>query len=741
MTRIITVLVFIALVVPQLQFAVDGQTRRQQPPRAPSEQLVLKSIRNAKLAEPYETGQLPEPLRKPDGQPDQVAALLARQVAKGDDQSVPALLTAIMTAGFGIRDTDGGVTQTVQPGQGLIFDAWEVASMAKMYGERRTVELSYLAESITLIPELKQAPLEKIIVDGLRKHSSGQNAELRFWARFIVELGKRAPQPYDLLRDKNIRLDAIQTALILRRVLGDLYTLAQPPQQAKRVYAHAPQTQPCTMSDMEATVADIQALATTTAFGELISWVKDKIGGSSGDLFGKYAKFTNILNILLAYAKFIATYAALETEITVENPPLVRNTTVSPGERRQLTARVVMNIGKMQQVNCFRWLLNAGTGLDFNLMNDGPLPGVEVNWRLVSGGTADFYSSGDHSQRIVQFAGTGPRIQDAGTYAGIPGQGGTPVGNLTRTKTDAQGNARILLEGASRRNHIPAPHIPMMKSAVVMTTVKLKGGDIKGDAVDIAGHVSGGLISLGKKEGLGGAAGGMFTFPLELLYRTDWASTATVEVPVKDWETCESNAWQGTITYKKEFDHSWTDGNDKGSSTTSQKESYVATVTFGGERISQSGDINVNNANVEVTAAYSEKYNSKSTRACSRPLERSTDLSGASQSSGSVAVFITPDNRYRVSYQVPHVSVEGWHSSSWKLEGDCRNPFMARSGGSKQLMSRGVTPHRVEIDGMLDPKNPHVITGSKTETIERNGGTMTITVTWNMVRCNTGLPR
>lgn len=41
---------------------------------------------------------------------------------------------------------------------------------------------------------------------------------------------------------------------------------------------------------------------------------------------------------------------------------------------------------------------------------------------------------------------------------------------------------------------------------------------------------------------------------------------------------------------------------------------------------------------------------------------------------------------------------------------------------------------------MIDPKNPHVISGSKTETVERNGGTMTITVTWNMVRSNTGLP-
>ena len=489
---------------------------------------------------------------------------------------------------------------------------------------------------------------------------------------------------------------------------------------------------------MEATIADIRATAATSVFGEIMSFLEKKLGGSSGDLFGNYGKFVNIANIILAYAKFIATYAALETEITVENPPLVRNTDRNAGQRRQLIAKVSMNIGKFQQVNCFRWLLNFGTGLDFNLMNDGPLEGVEVNWRLESGGAADFYSSGDRSQQIVWFAGTGPRIQDAGTYAGIPGKGGTPVSNLTSTKTDSQGNARVLLEGASRRDAIPAPHIPVMKSAVVMTTVKLKGGDIKGDAADLLGQVSGGWISLGKGEGLGGAAGGMFTLPLELLYRTDWASTAMVEVPVKDWETCESNAWQGTITYSKEFHHNESFGNEKGRSETSQDESVTATITVRAvDRIGSNGEINVNNANVQMNASYNEKYKSIGNRECNRPLERTTDLSGEAQSSGSVGVVIAPDGRYRIYYQVPTISVEGYHVTSWHLEGNCKNPFMAKSGGSKTLMSRIVDIARLDIEGVVDPAKRHELSGTKSEVIERNGGKMTITVKWDLKRCNT----
>lgn len=733
--RIVSLATLIALVV--IQFPAGGQTRRP-PARAPQppgnpQSLVVKSVKNEKLAAAFHSGQLPEPSRKPQGRPDEVAAALAKTIAAGDDQSMPALLTAIMTAGFGIRDSDGGVTQTVQPGQGLIFDAWEIAAMAKMYGERRTVELSYLSEAIKAIPELKQAPLEKIIINGIRKHSSSEQPELRFWARFIVELGKRSAEPYDLLKaadDKRIRIDAIQNALILRRLMGDLHVVGQrakqaikrsdqPDRETKVAYAHAPQQQPCRQSDIESIINDLDATLTTYGFGELMSWINEKIGGTAGELFEKYGKFVNVANLILAYAKFIATYAALETEITIENPPLERIKSMGSGYTRNLTAKVTMNIGKWQQVNCFRWLLNSGAGLDFNLMNDGPMEGVVVNWHITEGGFADYYHSGDRSAQIVQFKGTGRRIQDAGTSAGI---GSTAVGNLTSTKTDAQGNARIILEGAYRPKEVPPPHSEVMKKAVVMTTVKLKGGDIKGDAVDLLGHLLGGAL----------------TIPAELLYRTDWASTATIDVPVRDWETCESNGWEGTITYTKKFENTKINDNEKGRDETIQKENYTATITFGGERLnSSSGIVNVLNANVVTTASYYEHYTSKGKRACNRPNERTIDLSGDSQSSHSVSVMLEPGGRYRVNYQVPTVSVEGQFVTSWRLEGDCRNPYMAKSGGNKGLTSRGIGIHPVEIEGVIDPQNPRVLKGSKTETVERNGGTMTLTVEWDISHCDT----
>ena len=647
------------------------------------------------LSTAFNTGQLPQPARKPQGKPDELAAALAKSLAARDEQSMPALLTALMTAGVGIRDSDGAVTQTVEPGQGLIFEAWEIASMAKMYGERRTVELSELSDGLRSVPELKQAPFEKIIIDGIRKQATSAHPELRFWARFIVELGLQSDEPYDLLRtdtDKKIRIDAIQSALILRRLSGDIYALGKRSQLAvnnpgsKLHFAHAPQSQPCRQSDMEATINDIRATALTSAFGGLLSWVESRIG-SSGDLVKAYGKFMNVANILLAYAKFIATYAALETEITIANPPLVRVTRAGSGESRQLTAKVSMNIGKWQQVNCFRWLLNAGTGLDFNLMNDGPLEGVGVNWLIVGGGFADAYHSGDLSQQIVQFKGSGPRIQDAGTYAGIPGKGGTPVGNLTETKTDGQGNARIILEGANRRNYIPKPHVPVMKNAVVMTTVKLKGGDIKGDAVDVAGHLLGGLLTL----------------PAELLYRTAWASTARIEVPVKDFETCDGG-WFGTVTYVEHRE-------DKLGKYETASRNHLETIEVKGTTGTSQGK-------VDTKQIY--EVQSPGPRSCGLNFRRHF-ITGSEQRKADVRVLLDGTGGYKLFVNVPLMEVTQ------------RSEISACGHGNKEDMtltethkSYGLAVNNVE--GKLDPENPVEISGSF-EVHEH------ATLKWNLRRC------
>jgi hypothetical protein len=571
-----------------------AQTRRrgaaQQPPRAtqprqpsssdgaestkgrPSTRIT--SLKNPAMAEAFESGRLPDPMRMPPGGVDEQASALARAVIKGDSSSTAALYAAVLAAGFGVGDRDGSVLQTVQPGQGLAFRAGEVAAIAKMYGEGRTVELVYLSGGLKSIPELKQAPLEKILLDGIRKHAQDGNSPLRFWARFIIELGRQRNEPSDILTadPKNVRLDAIQAMLILRRLAGDFYGFAQREQQASALLqaqpvqraparraaaprlnplfiraalhegasprlvraieaeaAHAAQRGgPCAPlgEGDAANILDAGAVIITTGWEKLLDFLR-----AESLLAERYSKFVKTFNILSAYAKFVITYAMLETEIAINDPPLVRTTTTVPGGERRLTARVRMNTGKLEDINCFRTALNVATGLDASLIKDGPLEGVEVNWHLVEGGDELLHSG---TRGIVGFKNEGPRIQDPGAYAGIPGKGGTPVHAIPRTKTDRDGVASICLQGKPHVPYVGQPRVPVMKRAVVMTTIKIKAGDIKGDAVDVA------------EQALGGVAG-LISLPVELLYRADWASTAWIEVYVKDWQEC-NRGWSGTIT-------------------------------------------------------------------------------------------------------------------------------------------------------------------------------------------------
>src|SRR5687767_6671244 len=237
---------FIGISLILAQMPVDAQTRRaganrgtpaatpQAPAKPPTPSKapasILSSLRSKHLSAAFETGKLPEPLRRPQGNDDEVAAALAKHISARDEQSLPALLAAVLAAGFAVRDPDGSLMQTVEPGQGLIFEAWEVAAMAKMYGEGKTATLTYLTDGLKLIPELKRAPLNKILVDGIRGHAQGNHPSLRFWARLIVELGRHSDQPYDMLTQQDeagIRLDAVQSALILRRLAGDFYGRAE----------------------------------------------------------------------------------------------------------------------------------------------------------------------------------------------------------------------------------------------------------------------------------------------------------------------------------------------------------------------------------------------------------------------------------------------------------------------------------------------------------------------------------
>ncbi len=109
-------------------------------------------------------------------------------------------------------------------GQGLAINGWEVATAAKMYGDRKTTSLGVLNERLKSIPAMKNAEPANLLMQGVRANAeNSDNQFLRAWARFILESGKQNVASDNLKANGEEKIDAIQHLLLFRRFYGDLY--------------------------------------------------------------------------------------------------------------------------------------------------------------------------------------------------------------------------------------------------------------------------------------------------------------------------------------------------------------------------------------------------------------------------------------------------------------------------------------------------------------------------------------
>jgi hypothetical protein len=506
-------LIFIAGVLTGA-FPIEAQTRRGTPKTAktgasktpaneqtsPSATIPFPEPTKSVLSQAWESGELPQPLAMPEGNTDEVAAILAQKVAAKNNESVPALLTALQIAGFFITDKNGQVLHTPPDGkgQGLPINGWEVASVARMYGDNRTINLGELDRQLKSVPVLRGFAADggsvgAVLIEGIRANADNtHNPFLRVWARFIIELGKNSDTKYDLAsgaKAEQINLDTIQHLLIMRRLYGDFWATAekyinentraerknptQNPTQVKFVNAGFSRNQTensainnfeflqfanvvddtkkpdrlCRLDGDAPTISDAAATTIGLVWDEKLDKLINSDDPDIRKAGSRRAGFLAAANILLAYAKFIQTYAALETMITAEDSaPLVRTRNAAPGGRKKLQASVRLNIGKWQDYNCLRMAMNVMTGLDFSTMNDGPLGGVGVQWSLTEGGGRDYYSNrtgvNESGEQIVGFsAENAKRIQDKGVAAG------SGLVNWTFNKTSDKGISEIILVG------------------------------------------------------------------------------------------------------------------------------------------------------------------------------------------------------------------------------------------------------------------------------------------------------
>src|SRR6185503_1948693 len=310
------------------------------------------------------------------------------------------------------------------------------------------------------------APLADAILDAVRKGAKSNHAAVRFWARFIVELGKDSNAPYDLLNrvdPAKVRLDAIQVALILSRLTGDLAVFE------KGSTAHhatprtrSPQQHPCGVTDVEDVILDTNALASTTLF----SILTERLGGAAA----RYGKVAGLANVVLTVFKFIVSYASVRVEITMDADKLIRTKNTTAGEKRMLKAKLSIDTGKWQMINCLRPLLNEA-GLDVDIPESGPLADLKVEWYLVLGGDSrgwvgvaeNFLSTllgdGDYSDGIV--------------FLDAPA--GAPERSQFKQRTDKEGVSQIYVIGIPQKTDMSRRKLfEVDKGAGVRVDVQLK---------------------------------------------------------------------------------------------------------------------------------------------------------------------------------------------------------------------------------------------------------------------------
>ena len=688
---------------------------------------------------------------------DLAAMMMAKQISKSDENSLPVLLTALQTAGFTIIDENRKVLRKplgVGRGQGLGFYDFEAVGALKLANRGVIISLEKIAGQIVKeVPQISASQFAEWMLNDLRMQADNSNNDfLRFWARLIIELSNSSAQPVDLMTasPNNINLSMLQASLLLRRLQGDIYTLKKRLQQTGMiqlpfsyrnslvsfreeknnlhfftpVFLSVINNDPCNLTSDEALILDAAAVGLTTwngwQFGQLGA---DKNASGYSTKLGKIGLGLQGANATLAWLKLIAAVTMLKGEIIVQKPlPLVRTKNSTPGDKRLMVARVWQEVGRKEMLNCVRPLLNVATGLDFNLPTDGPLGDVAIEWHF----------AGDNEIRV-----NNADTRNLQNFVAFKSPDGTDA-NPQKQVTDNLGLSKMWLFGAPKIPAVVYQKKPMEieKKAEVFVGVTLKSSkDFIQNWIDIGGAVVG--VATGGPLGLVGAAA-------EIGYRVPYV-VAKATIPVIDHEPCDGQ-WVGTVTYTQIRTYKNKITFPAKIPANSGGTGYFGGYTSTDETITLSGTATVNSKNGQNSLTNSsadeitiqESFHS-SAGYCNKKMgvrknsSYGTDVrnaSGNTQGTTTVYIYFNKDN-YTITLKPLNVKAT-LQSSSQSSHSGC-NPG-GDSNSSSSIAEYGAS----DITGKASfGDDQNTLSGSTTTTSNINkGGNTVTTITWNLKRCN-----
>lgn len=468
---------------------------------------------------------------------DPQAEALAGRVLAGGDEARAALDAAIEAAGLGIIDTEGLLlTEPAQPSQGLAFGAYEVQALVDLEALGFAQPATDLAEVIAApLAELDGEPVASMLIEGVRDAAQSEIATRRFWAHFLVELGRQRPAGYDLLREigaEDVVFDAVQIGFVLRRLQGDLLTVpgtAATISLASYVRPRLPANgtlhvgkQPCQFDDVDATIDWDDPVVADVLFDKLISHLVSRGMAEAANI----PKWKGAAGVVQAYAELLFSSAkdksAFGTKATLAGPdPFERTRTTTHGDVQNFTVEARFDLRwERETLACMQAALDAMTGGSYkipSLAESGPIPGAEILLHV--------------------FEGRPPGALPQSERVGIADPESPGPAGLSLTKVaDQKGTVTVWLVGLPQDENLPDDAEPVIVDNAVIAEVHARGIDLWENMAAQAGTPM-----------PPARPGVVRQIPAVILANREFHFATFKVFRVRDWEECPASPFGGSI--------------------------------------------------------------------------------------------------------------------------------------------------------------------------------------------------
>ncbi len=415
------------------------------------------------------------------------------------DKVIPLVTEAARLCGFVIWDEDRNVL--LQPAGDarlkLALTDTEIQLYSQMFSQGQGTGIAEIASAYAHILEQDnvQEAIQEMVIGGLNDLATDEQVSHQILFAFISSQANAQGDTPGYFEDET-QLNAIQSLFIWRIIGEDALYASRKSGIVTRQVLGKPQIRFVSLKP--------------TPYFEAPGWAEDGYAGvmttvvsTVVDFFGAEGvnKSLGKLNLLSSIVKFIATYACLKGEVSVDAPgsPLVRKITTATGEQRTLAAKFVIDGTKATDFLKKNRKYFLQMGLDVDMPKSGPIAGIETNWEIGQ-------SQKSSKNHLIQTVG-----QD----------------QIDKVVTDDNGIARITVEGVARPQALdPKTVSPVIKIVGILVTPQVKSTEIKQDMVDAV------FGAFGIKDG----PTGLLTPIMETLYRLKWKGSQYFPLPVRDWE-------------------------------------------------------------------------------------------------------------------------------------------------------------------------------------------------------------